>query len=891
MASRHVILRSKLIAPALPPGHVPRDHLFAGLEPLRRLTLVCAPPGFGKTSATVAWLQRLTTPFAWLSLDRRDNDAARFLVHLAAALQTVAPGFAGWITEAADRLRDTDVPVLVERLVNELHEIPAPAILVLDDYHVIADQTVHALVEAMIEHLPPGLSIVIVSRQDPTLPVARWRLRGQVAELGEGELRFSRAEAEAFLNGTMALGLTPEQVAVLERRSEGWVGGLQLAALSLARRADRDAFLDAFAGRDRYVMDYLVAEVLEAQPPDIRRFLLRSAVLERMNASLCAAVTGLEECGAILERLERGHVFVVALDPQREWFRYHHLFADLLRHQLALAPGERAADCHAAASDWFEAEGAIVEAAEHALAAGDSARVAALIERHGWELMLSGRSKQVYAWVQQVPERLLFENAGRLSTALWNEYNRTGSYRRAWRERLEQLIRQDGTTELGRAIRSELTMIDAIEAGRDPRRAREAIALASAIDLGPATVERPWLRTGAPAIVAACAHLCGERDKAVRAYDQAVENALECRFVTMFGLSVLGRGRLCAALGGPLEAVRRLEADSAVAARHGWDSLPLMSWIICGLAEARAEPGDLAAAATSYRRAISLARNEPSTVRHVARVGLARILWLQGEAAEAEEVLGELDRVAYVKPLMPVLPDLGVELARYRLLRGELDAVAGFLTERGLDPAAMPEGATDAEALLLGRWLILRNRFGAAIELLTRRLEMAEAGDWTDTALRCRLDLALARYQHGEPRRALDHLALVLTRAEPLGYRQIFVEAPAALTPLLARFRQEAGAAPAQLAFAESLLAARGDDGAASAGAEPAEPLSPSERRVLRLVVAGLSNRELGDRLFISENTVKTHLRHIYAKTGARNRAEAIRYAHAAGLAGAGDHP
>lgn len=891
MADKYLILRSKLIAPALPPGHIPRDHLFRDLEPLRRLTLVCAPPGFGKTSATVAWLQRLAMPFAWLSLDRRDNDGARFLVHLAAAIQTVAPECGSWITEAADRLRDVDVPVLVERFVNELHEVSAPAVLVLDDYHVIADQTVQAAVSTMIEHLPPAITIVIVSRQDPALPIARWRLRGQVAELGEGELRFSRAEAEAFLNGTMGLGLTADQVGILERRSEGWVGGLQLAALSLTRRTDRDAFLEAFAGRDRYIMDYLVAEVLEAQPPDVRRFLLRSSVLERMNASLCAAVTGLEDCGAILERLERDHVFVVVLDPQREWFRFHHLFAELLRHQLALAPGERATDCHAAASDWFEAEGAITEAADHALAAGDNARVAGLIERHGWELMLSGRSKQVYAWVKQVPERLLFENAERLSTALWNEYNRTGTYRRAWRERLDQLTGGDAPHDLDRAIRGELVMIDVIEVGRDPRRAREAMEMAAAIDLGPVAAGRPSLRTGAPAMVGACAHICGEREEAWRAYDLAVRNALECRFVTMFCLSALGRGRLHAAIGGPIEGERRLQADSALAVQLGWDSLPLMSWIFCGLGEMQAERGDLAAGTKSYQKAIDLARNEPSTVRHVARVGLARLLWSRGEAEEADEVLEELGRVSYVRALMPVLPDLGVELARFRLLRGQLDEVTAFLAERRLDPAAMPEGATNAEVLLLGRWLILHNRFGAAIGLLTRRLEMAEAGGWTDTALRCRLDLAVALHQHGEPRRALDQLCILLGRAEPRGYRQMFIEAPAPLTPLLAKSCEHAGATPSQIAFAEGLLAARGADGAASASAETVEPLSPSETRVLQLVVAGLSNRELGERLFISENTVKTHLRHIYAKTGARNRAEAIRYAHAAGVAGAEEHP
>ena len=358
----------------------------------------------------------------------------------------------------------------------------------------------------------------------------------------------------------------------------------------------------------------------------------------------------------------------------------------------------------------------------------------------------------------------------------------------------------------------------------------------------------------------------------------------------MFGLSAIGRARLHGALGGPAEALRRLTADSRVAAGHGWDSLPVMSWLLFGQAEARAELGATAKAEADYRRVISLARNEPSTVRHVARVGLARLLWLQGRAAEADDPLAELELVPYVKPLMAVLPDLDVERARYRLLRGQIDEVADFLAERGLDPVALPEDATDAEVLLLGRWLIQSNRFGAAIAVLTRRLDLAEAGGWTDTALRCRLDLAAARYQHGELRRGLDQLGLVLARAEPLGYRQMFLEAPAAITPLLVRFCADDGVGPARAALAAELLAARGGT-PTPAGAEPPEPLSPGERRVLQLVVAGLSNRELGERLFISENTVKTHLRHIYAKTGARNRAEAIRYAHATGLVETGDHP
>jgi LuxR family maltose regulon positive regulatory protein len=741
--------------------------------------------------------------------------------------------------------------------------------------------------------MPASLHVVLLSRRDPPLPLERWRMRGQLAELRDEDLRFSLEETAAFLNGTMGLGLSGDQIDRLDQRTEGWVGGLQLAALSLTRHADRDAFIASFDGSDRYIMDYLAAEVLRTQPPEIRRFLLRTSVVERMNGDLCRELTGLADSAEILRRLEREHLFVVGLDSTREWFRYHHLFADLLRHQLALAADERASDCHAAASVWFERRGAIAEAAEHALAAGDSARVAGIVDRHGWDMILGGHSKQLLTWLQQVPESVLMADAKRLSTALWCEYVRIGCIRQPWRKRIEELTGGDGEATPGeaRAIRAELSLLDAIEAARSSRRFGEAIDLASASLRDPVARDVAWVRICAYPVVAGCSHAIGELDVAARAYDDSIRAALQYGFVTMFFVSSVGRARLTAALGGPAEGRSAIASARATAVERGWDGLPFMSWLTCGLGEMHYEEDALDESAAAYEETIRLSRNEPSTVRHVAVAGLARVRRAQGKPEEAEALLRDIEGTAYVWPLMPVLPDFDMELARLALSRGMTDAAGTIVDARGLATEPGEAGATDSEILLLGRYLIHRHRHGEAIDLLTRRLEHAEARKGVDFAIRARTDLALARLHQGEWRQALDQIAAALERAEPLGYRRVFIDIPAEAGDLFDRLLRQGIEDPRLRAFVESIVERRGAAGTGPSDARSREPLSPGERRVLQLVVAGLSNKELGERLFISQNTVKTHLRHIYAKTGARNRAEAIGYAHAFGLAEGQNHP
>ena len=871
------VLRTKLTPPPPWVKAVPRAQLLARLGTPRALTVICAPAGYGKTSTAVAWLASLGQRLAWVSLDRRDDDPARFLRSLAAAVRTVAPDCGRAVAAVGDRLRESDVPFLVERLLDDLHQTDAEFTLVLDDFQFLADPTILAAIETLVEGLTPKLSIVIVTREEPPLPLARWRLRGRLAELGQDELRFSPGEAEAFFNASMGLGLSSDDIARLHDRSEGWIGGLQMAALSMQGERDRATIIDAFDGRNRYVMDYLVEEVLAAQPPEIGRFLLRTSVLDRMCASLCEAVTGMPDSAAILDRLERARLFVVPLDDRREWFRYHALFADLLRHQLARSAGDRMGDCQTAASRWFERQGFIDDAAEYALAAGDAERVAAIAETYGRDMIIAGQSKRLHELLSQVPADRLAGNADRLSVALWARFNREGVCPPALLADLKAAVRADPDAARLARNASDLRLIEAIEAVRSHRDHARAIALVTPEE-GAQGFASPLAQSIAPTLLAAAAHKSGDRARATASYAGAVDAALGQRAVTTFFLSALGLGRLTSALRGPKAGLKDLERARSTAERMGWGDLPFMSWLLCGEAEC-AEEMDDPVGESLYTEAIRLARLEPPVVRHVARLGLAGLLWRSGRRDEADAALEELSRVPYAEPFMPVLPDFEVAWARHDLARGRFDRTTDLIKRRELSTETLSPGATDEEALLIGRWLIQKNRPGAATAVLTALLERAEPEGWLETSIRARIDLAAARAMRGEGDTAAALISRALAEGGPAGYVRSFLDAPR------------------PVAVAIAALAASGDEGAAAAvsrrlAARPEAPrtgtsgglLSPRERRVLQLLSLGFTNRELAERLFVSENTVKTHLKSVYGKIGARNRAEAAVRAQALGL-------
>lgn len=871
------VLQTKLTPPSAWYRAIARPQLVAHLGAPRPLTVICAPPGYGKTSAAVAWLGTLGLRRAWLSLDRRDDDPARFVRGLAAAIQAVAPDCGRAVSAMGDRLRADDVPFVIDSLLNDLHATDAEFALVLDDFQFVADATILGAIEALVEGLTPKLSVVIITRQEPALPLPRWRLSGRLTELGQEELRLSPQEAEAFINASMGLDLPPADIAHLHARTEGWIGGLQLAALSMQGAVDRPAIIDAFDGRNRFVMDYLIEEVLAAQQPEIKQFLLQTSILDRMCASLCEAVTGMPGSAAILDRLERLRLFVVPLDDRREWFRYHALFADLLQHQLGRSADLRMSDCRLAASAWYEQRGVVDEAAEYALAAGNAERVAAIVVRHGRDMFLAGQSKRLHEVLGQVPVDLLAANPDRLSVALWARFNREGTYPVTWLRRLEDMVRDDPDAERRVRITDELRLLGAIEAVRINRDHAAAINLASP-DRARRGYSSPLVANLAPGLVAAAAHKLGDRDRATAAYRQAVEAALAERSVTMFFVASLGQGRLAAALHGPRAGRQSLDRASATAERMGWGELPFMSWLLCGEAECAAEMDDPATEGL-YAEAIRLSRCEPPVVRHVARIGLAGVLWRSGRKGEAEAALEELSQVSYVKPFMPVLPDFEVALARHDLARGRPGRAGDLIERRGLLSEPLTRDATDDEVLLLGRWLIGGNRPCAAIPVLTALVARAEAENWLDTLIRARIDLAAARLLGGEVEAAHALLARALTDGQPAGFVRCYFDAPGPVTATLRTLAKAEGGSD-MARFARRLTEGGHQNGACA----PDDPLSPRERRVLQQLSLGLTTRELATRLFVSENTIKTHLKNIYGKIGARNRAEAVLRAQALGL-------
>ena len=403
------ILATKLYIPPPRPKVVLRPRLIErlneGLD--RKLTLISAPAGFGKTTLVSEWVAGSERPAAWLSLDEGDNDPTRFLTYLVAALQTIAPDIGEGVLSVLQSPQPPPTESILTALLNEITAVPDDFVLVLDDYHVIDARPVDAALTFLLEHLPPQMHLVITTREDPQLPLARLRARGQLTELRAADLRFTPSEAAAFLNEVMGLNLSAEDIAALETRTEGWIAGLQLAALSMRGREDVPGFIRAFAGDNRYIVDYLVEEVLQRQPERVRSFLLQTSILDRLSGPLCDAVTGQEEGNALLEALERGNFFVVPLDDRRHWYRYHHLFADVLHAHLMAEQPDQVPTLHRRASEWYEQHGSAADAIRHALAAEDFERAADLVELAVPAMRRSRQEATLLGWLKALPDELI----------------------------------------------------------------------------------------------------------------------------------------------------------------------------------------------------------------------------------------------------------------------------------------------------------------------------------------------------------------------------------------------------------------------------------------------------------------------------------------------------
>ena len=932
MVGPDVLLATKLHVPRTQPGYVPRRRLVEALgEGLARgRVLVCAPAGFGKTALLADWArgggrqsdgqqsggqQGGGRQVAWLGLDAGDSDPARFWRYAIAALDRARPGLARRVGPPPPHSFDG----LVTALINELAADPGPdeVLLVLDDYHLVDSGPVHESVAFLLENLPPSLQVVVSGRADPPLPLARLRARGQLAELRAADLRFTPEEAAALLGEATGAGLPGAAVAALVARTEGWAAGLQLAGLSLRGHADPAGFAAAFSGSHRFVLDYLTDEVLDRQTGRVRAFLLETSVLERLSGELCDAVTGRADSQAMLQVIEQAGLFLVPLDEVRGWWRYHHLFADLLRVRLQAEQPGRVRALHRAAAAWFDEHDLADDAVRHALAAGDAAWAARLVERHVETLLGRSEGATLRRWLSALPAESVRD---RPRLCLAQAYAAAQGFQvaalgatlddaeRAWAisgdepywdpagRSVSVLANVPAGIAFLRAVLARLRG-DAARAAEYNQQALAELGeddwlLRSFVRWSLAVAD--WLGGRFGPAERGLAEVLAER----RAADEAVRRAggepTEVLRAVEGGAGFFAgflAMRVCYDLGRVQRAQGNLEAalatyTEALGATGQSSQPPPLGMAHVGLAEVLYERNELATALDHATVGVTLCRRLAFTAPLATGLAVvARIRHAQGDAAGALEAMDEAGQVE----LSPqVLALLNPQRARLLLTQGDVPAAAQWTTAAGLSPDDEPDYPREPEYLVLARVLLAQHDPGPALALLQRLLDAAASQGRTGSIIEIQALRALALAACGDRARALDALTEALTLARPGGYLRVFADEGAPMRDLLAQLSAGRRGDPGYLA---ALLRACGQADAGTprtrAAVTPpglAEPLTDRELEVLRLLAAGRSNQRIAHDLVVALDTVKKHVTHLLGKLGASNRTEAVARARELGL-------
>jgi LuxR family maltose regulon positive regulatory protein len=923
------LLATKLHPPPVRHGLVPRPHLArrlaGGLS--SPLTTVVAPAGFGKTTLVAGWIALHPSAFSlhpsvfsWLSLDQGDNDPARFWTYVAAALDVALPGVA---SAAFPLLQSPQLPVTaaLPHLLNALASARSQIALVLDDYHVIEAQAVRETVAFAVEHLPPNVHLFILSRVDPPLPLARLRARGQLHEIRAADLRFSAGEAEQFFSGAMGLALAPEAVAALEERTEGWAAGLQLAALAMRDRADPARFIESFAGSHRSVADYLAEEVIERQPEQVQRFLLHTSLLDRMCAELCDSMLqdlhgrrskrggrrpprkelfksfrrgfappnlpmGVwgqrhreqnQNAQQMLEYLDRANLFLVPLDDERRWYRYHHLFGEMLRDRLLRREPELARQLHRRAAVWHRSAGLSNEAVRHALAAGDYELAADMIEECAASVTwILNELHTLLGWLAAFPDDILRDRPRLLMARAWTLLMQVRA------PAVEQILRRiEASEELEREVR------------------------------GPVAAARSFLFRLAgdiPAAVAAAHHaleelpeddinlrslVAGNLENAymmlgdVRRAERAL-STLEVTDVPAHGFHrlnvLLGRSWMHKARGRLRDAYALVEQALQTQLDGGRPELPSNGLIYIALAEIEYEWNDLDSAERHARIALGLGDRWWNNDLLINAYGvLGPVLFARGDP-EAEHLFNEIERLSREYDSAWITRQVECSRARLALLVGRLDQALRWVETCGLAHPEDPELVHGAEYAVLARAMVAQGQAEAALALLRRLIRQAEEGEYTERLIELHKVRALAHEALGDDEAAREALGWALALAQPGGFIRIFADEGPAMARLIRAFCERGGDAQAEAlkSYARRILAAF----VPSSPAAPSQPelLTRRERDVLRLLAAGWGNKQIAYQLRVEVSTVRSHVKSIYAKLDAAGRVQAVVRARDLGL-------
>ena len=912
------VLATKLYIPPPPPKVVVRTRLIErlneGLSAGGKLTLISAPAGFGKTTLVSEWITGSDRQVAWLSLDKGDSDLTRFLTYLIAALQTVAPNIGEGIMGALQSSQPPPIELLLTALLNDINSIPGDFVLVLDDYHVIDATQVDEALIFLVEHLPPQMHMVITTREDPALPVPRLRARRQLIEFRAADLRFTPSEAAEFLNQVMDLNLSMEEVAVLETHTEGWIAGLQLAALSMRGRQDIPGFIQAFAGDNRYIVDYLVEEVLQRQPQPVRNFLLQTAILDRLSGPLCDAVignhpegTGQEASSARLESLQRGNFFLIPLDDKRHWYRYHHLFADVLRMYLMTEQPDQVPALHRRASEWYEQNGSAADAIHHALAADDFERAADLIERAVPEMRQSRQEATMLGWLQTLPDEL-FHRRPVLSVyyagALLLNGKLEGVESRL-RDAERWLDTNTNRSERLEAASAEMVVVDEEEFRRLPGwiaiyRAASALALGDvhdtvkyarqALELVP---EEEHLGRGAAAGFLALVYWrSGDLEAAHRSWSDCMARLQKAGYLSDAIGSAISLADIRIAQGRLREAMSTYERGLQLATEQGGLVVRGTADMYVGMSELKRERNELNAATQHLlisKELGELAGLPKNPYRW--RVVMARIRQAQGDLDSALDLLDEAERL-YVSDFSPNVRPVAAWKTRVWIAQGRLGEALSWAREQGLSADDDLIYLREFEHIILARILLARYKsdhsdsaIREAIGLLERLTNVAEEGGRTGSAIEILVLQALAHHAQGDLRAALLPLQQALTLAEPENYIRMFLDEGSPMAQLL----REAAGRGILPDYTGWLLAAFEAEEQRNAGESPLptppvsqsliEPLSQRELEVLRLFKTELSGPEIARELVIGLSTVRTHTKSIYSKLNVNNRRAAVKRA------------